>query len=58
MLSIGHTMNKATKKNAAAQALTALRNQKLTPDRRSQIAQAAAAARWRQPRKPGKPEAA
>lgn len=35
-----------TKKNAAAQALTALRNKKLSPVRRKQIAQEAAAARW------------
>lgn len=39
-------MKNTTKKNAAAQALTALRNKKLSPSRRKQIAQAAAAARW------------
>ena len=34
------------KKNAAAQALTALRNKKLTPEQRRESAAAAAAARW------------
>ena len=33
-------------KNAAAQALTALRNQKLTPEKRSELARRAALARW------------
>jgi hypothetical protein len=51
-------MKTATKKNAAAQALTAMRNRKLTPDRRSQIAQTAAAARWAKKPKPGKRPAA
>ena len=39
-------MAKATKKNAIAQAMTAMRNKKLTPERRKEIAQAAARARW------------
>jgi hypothetical protein len=56
MLSIGKTMKITAKKNAAAQALTALRNKKLTPDRRSEIAQTAAAARWAKKRKPGASE--
>ena len=34
------------KKNAVAQALVAMRNKKLTPARRKEIAQKAAAARW------------
>ena len=39
-------MKNTAKKNAAAQALTALRNKKLTPARRKQIAKGAATARW------------
>jgi hypothetical protein len=58
MLAVGHTMKNATKKNAAAQALTAMRNRKLTPARRSQIARTAAAARWAKKSQPGKPAAA
>jgi hypothetical protein len=40
------TKKKAGKKNAVAQAMVAMRNKKLTPERRSEIAKAAAAARW------------
>ena len=36
----------AKKKNAVAQALVALRNKKLTPEQRKEIAQRAAQARW------------
>jgi len=36
----------AKKKNAVAQALTAMRNKKLTPARRKEIAVTAARARW------------
>ena len=46
MLPMGHPMKNTPKKNAAAQSLTAMRNKKLTPARRRQIAQTAAAARW------------
>jgi hypothetical protein len=35
------------KKNAVAQALVAMRNKKLSPARRKEIAQKAAAARWK-----------
>jgi hypothetical protein len=37
----------ATKKNAIAQAMVAMRNKKLTPERRKEIAKKAAAARWK-----------
>jgi hypothetical protein len=37
---------KTKKKNAAAQSLTAMRNKKLTPERRKEIAQKAARKRW------------
>lgn len=36
----------ALKKNAVAQSLVALRNQKLSPERRSEIAKLAAERRW------------
>ena len=36
----------AKKKNAVAQALVAMRNKKLTPERRKEIAQLAAKKRW------------
>jgi len=36
----------AKKKNAVAQALVAMRNKKLTPERRQEIARKAAAKRW------------
>lgn len=36
----------ATKKNAVAQAMVAMRNKKLTPARRAEIARKAAEARW------------
>jgi hypothetical protein len=36
----------AKKKNAIAQALVAMRNRKLTPQRRAEIAKQAAQARW------------
>ncbi len=38
---------KAQKKNPVAQALTALRNKKLSPERRREIAKKAAEARWK-----------
>jgi hypothetical protein len=39
-------MKKGKKKNSVAQAMVAMRNKKLTPERRKEIAQAAAKARW------------
>jgi hypothetical protein len=39
-------VKKARKKNPVAQALVALRNKKLTPAQRSDIARKAAQARW------------
>lgn len=39
-------MAMAKKKNAVAQAMVAMRNKKLSPERKKEIAQKAAAARW------------
>lgn len=47
-------MAKKGKKNAAAQALVALRHEKLTPERRKEIATKAAKARWGKAKKAGK----
>jgi hypothetical protein len=38
---------KRKRKNPVAQKLTAMRNRKLTPERRAEIAKKAAEARWR-----------
>jgi hypothetical protein len=42
-----YDVGEMAKKNAVAQALVAMRNKKLTPARRKEIAQKAAAARWK-----------
>lgn len=43
---VSYDVDEMAKKNAVAQALVAMRNKKLSPAKRKEIAQKAAAARW------------